>query len=426
MKICRLLARAAMFAIVTAATAAQAEVPPGAAFSDLEGVCARDEATLWGENLCGPTLIVDRATRAVYANRADPEGKFALAGTNVWGGTLPEGMTIANTAVEWQGLRWTMVVAPLPERSTARRVLLAHESFHRIQDKHGIALSSATNAHLETEAGRRWMRLEMRALAASMEAKEEAPRLLGARDAIAFRAARLAAFPGADAEERALDRGEGLAEYTGVRLSTADSDLYAAELLKRADSNDALARSYAYATGPAWGILLDRHEGYWREARWRRFLGQRSPAELASQRIRLDRATLEERIARYDGAGIAAQEAARTAAKAGRVAAFRTAFVDGPRLVAPLTQFTMEMDPNAVTPAPDLGQVYKTLTVRDAWGEFVARGDALIAADGRSLVAAQPTIEAGRIVGPDWTLTLKPGWRAVAKDGGVVSIEAAP
>lgn len=412
--------------IAVAPARAAAEVTPGQAFSDMEGLCARDEMALWGVSLCGPLLIVDGATRAVHANRADAENKLALAGTGVWGGTLPAGIGIANTAVDWAGVRWTMVVAPLPEAAAPRRVLLAHESFHRIQERLGIALSGATNAHLETEAGRTWLRLEMRALAAALLAKEDAPRLLATRDALAFRAARLAAFPGADVEERALDRGEGLAEYSGVRLATANSEAYAAEKLRVADAHGALARSYAYATGPAWGILLDELEGYWRTARWRRAVGQRAPAEILAARVRLDRAPIVERSARYDGGAIAAEEAARAATTAARVAGYRARFAEGPRLVAPLSQFQMEMNPDAVTPVADLGQVYATLTLRDAWGVFVARGDALIAADLKSLVAAQPTVEAGRIVGPDWTLTLKPGWRAAQADGGVVRVEPAP
>lgn len=211
-----------------------------------------------------------------------------------------------------------------------------------------------------------------------------------------------------------------------MRLATANSEAYAAEKLRAADAHPALARSYAYATGPAWGLLLDSREGYWREARWRRALGARSPAELLAQRLRLDRATIEERQARYDGAAVAAEEAARAKALADRVAGYRAAFAEGPRLIAPLSQFRMEMNPDAVTPVSGLGQVYATLTVRDAWGEFVARGDALIAADFKSLAAAAPKVEANRVVGPDWTLTLAPGWRAATGDGGVVRVEPAP
>jgi hypothetical protein len=266
------------------------------------------------------------------------------------------------------------------------------------------------------------MRLEMRALAAALSTTDEGARRTATRDALAFRAARLAAFPGADAEERALDRGEGLAEYTGVRLAAANAEGYASTKLRAAEAGPGFSRSYAYATGPAWGILLDELEEYWRKARWRRALGDRSPAEAIAQRVRLDRAPMEERLARYDGAAVAAEEAARAAATATRNAAYRATFAEGPRLIAPLATVSMEFNPNAVTPVDGLGRVYRTLTLRDEWGEMVATGEALVAADGATLAAAAPRIEEGRVSGPDWTLTLKPGWQAVEEPGGVVRI----
>jgi len=308
----RIVVGAAWLALATIAPA-RAEVLPGAAFSDLEGVCARDEETLWGVSLCGPTLIADVATGALHANRADPGGALALAGTNVWAGPLPADLTVANGAVEWSGLRWTMVTTPLPEHGAVRRVRLTHESFHRIQDKLGIGPAAAANAHLETPAGRTWMRLEMRALIAALEAGDDGARQLAARDALAFRAARLAAYPGADAEERAHDRAEGLAEYSGVRLATADSEIYAVERLRSAEASASFSRTYANATGPAYGLLLDKEAGYWREARWRRTLGDRSPAEALAARLKLGRDTIETRSARYDGAALAAEESARAA-----------------------------------------------------------------------------------------------------------------
>lgn len=311
----RIIFGAALLALGLAASA-RADVPPGAAFSDLEGVCARDEETLWGISLCGPTLIADQATGTLHANRADPGGALALAGTNVWAGPLPADLAIANGAVDWSGERWTMVMAPLPQHGAVRRVRMARESFHRVRDKLGIGPATAANAHLETAPGRTWMRLEMRALIAALEASEDGPRQLAARDALAFRAARLAAYPGADAEERALDRAEGLAEYSGVRLATADSEIYAAERLRGAEASASFARSYAHATGPAYGLLLDKEAGYWREARWRRTLGDRAPAEALAARLKLGRDAIEARTVRYGGAAITTEEAARAAAPA--------------------------------------------------------------------------------------------------------------
>jgi hypothetical protein len=75
---------------------------------------------------------------------------------------------MANTAIDWQGDRWAMVMLPLPEDAYTRRVLLAHESFHRIQPKLGLTSKEVANAHLDTVEGRYLMQLEWRALAAAL------------------------------------------------------------------------------------------------------------------------------------------------------------------------------------------------------------------------------------------------------------------
>lgn len=46
-------------------------------------------------------------------------------------------------------LRW-----PLPEDSAARRVLMMHESWHRVQGRIGLAPSAPANSHLDTLDGR--------------------------------------------------------------------------------------------------------------------------------------------------------------------------------------------------------------------------------------------------------------------------------
>src|SRR5215210_5913395 len=98
------------------------------AFHELEEMCARDHGHMWGESICGPTVFVEPQTRHFVAKR----------GGEVSEGTMPQSIGLANTAVDWQGDRWTMVILPLPADPYARRVLLAHESFHRIQPRLGL------------------------------------------------------------------------------------------------------------------------------------------------------------------------------------------------------------------------------------------------------------------------------------------------
>ena len=88
-----------------------------------------------------------------------------------WTGTLPQGAPVANSTVEWSGVRWIMLIGPPPADATERQVLIAHEAWHRIQDQLGIPAVESSCAHLETERGRYLMRLELRALATAMRSR---------------------------------------------------------------------------------------------------------------------------------------------------------------------------------------------------------------------------------------------------------------
>src|ERR1041384_5471850 len=70
--------------------------------------------------------------REVIANQADLEGKLA-ASQGVWSGKLPAEIAVANTAIEWGGVRWTMVIWQPPADVRELAQLLTHECYHRIQ-----------------------------------------------------------------------------------------------------------------------------------------------------------------------------------------------------------------------------------------------------------------------------------------------------
>ena len=111
-----------------------------------------------------------------------------------------------------------MVVWPPRADSLERRVLLAHELWHRIQDSLGLPSGMPSNAHLATRDGRLWLRLEGRALRKALGAAGTL-RLRALEDAIVFRRARRSLFPGSESDERTLELNEGLAEYSGIMLA---------------------------------------------------------------------------------------------------------------------------------------------------------------------------------------------------------------
>jgi hypothetical protein len=413
----------AAFTSFAGPTAAQEDtLTAAAADRELREICADDRGRLWGVSLCGPLLVANPATRAVWASQPDDAGLLRPSGAG-WVGTLPAGVSIANSAVSWGGRRWIMVMAPLPSDERERRVLLAHEAWHLRQDEIGLPSQPSDAVHLEQEQARVLLRLEFRALSSALRSRGRA-RQNAAREALMFRAARLAAFPGATAQEAALDRHEGLAAYTGARLG-ADStaDLYAARTLDAYDNHDAYARSYAYASGPAYGRLLDRLR-----RNWRRRLGEQTPADILAARLNPrfgDAALLAEASARYGGGAIAAEEAARALAQRERIAAARAAYDTGPRLALPLRAMQMDFDPNRIMPVEGLGSVYEVLTLRDNWGELRATEGALINSTFTEVIVPAPD-ETG-LAGPGWRLELLPSYQLTEPGpDGRWTVETAP
>lgn len=394
------------------------------AAAELQDLCRADAGRLWGASLCGPLIVVTPNTRQAWATVRDTEGVFTLTPNGGWIGVLPQGVPIANTTVNWGGQRWIMVMGPLPDDVAQRRALIMHEAWHRVQESIGLPMQNANAAHLETERGRYLMRLEMRALSTAMLSTGRARRN-AAKDALAFRAARLASFPEAQSAEAGLDRNEGLASYTGIKLgiSNDQGDLFAARTLTAYDDQQALARSYAYATGPAYGLLLDEYLPNWRST-----LAAWAPADLLVSPLRarpLNANTLQRRAERYGGAQIAAQERDRAEHQRQLIAGLHERFAEGPRLVLPLAQMQFEFDPNGVTPVEGLGSVYQTLTIRDAWGELRANDGALISPNFDQLTASAPA--PGGLSGRGWVLTLAPGYRIGSPDAqGIVRPELIP
>ncbi len=386
------------------------------AFDAAENASDLDGGALWGTELYGPLFLVDPGSRSVVANRPDPENVLRQE-DGVWVGTLSEEINPANAAVDWAGLRWTMVLWPPPSIPHARNRLLLHESFHRVQEDVGLAAENPPNGHLDTRDGRTWMRLEMRALAEAL-ASGGSGRAASIRDALDFRARRRSLFPEAAAEEDALERNEGMAEYTGLVLSGLPSEVLAdraAVDLERREASDSFSRSFAYATGPAYGVLLDESGRPWRDA----LVGGATLGDLlaAAYDTEVSRVAAEGRIARYNGERVVAIETAHEKERLAREAALRARRVEGPVLrVTPGAEFSFSFDPNDAVNLEGSGTVYGSARVTDVWGILeVDSGGALFLrnAQGWFTGVVVPAPTGGPeppTSGEGWRLDLAEGW----------------
>ena len=392
------------------------------AFESAKTASDLDGGRLWGVEMYGPVFLVDPQTRSVAADRADSRGELT-ARDGVWMGTLPQSINPANTAIEWSGLEWTMVLWPPPPIPHARNRLLLHEMFHRVQDEIGLPANNPLNAHLDTRDGRIWMRLEMRALAEALSHDGDGRRA-AIRDALDFRARRRALFPEAAADEDGLERNEGMAEYTGLVLGglpTAALAHRAAAGLEQQEGRETFSRSFAYATGPAYGVLLDASGRPWREA----LVSGATLAELLEESYSTEssRIPAEGRVAWYNGERVIAIETAREEARLAREAELRGRFVDGPVLImVPGSEFAFSFDPNDAINLEGIGTVYGTTRVVDGWGVLeVESGGGLFRRNEEGMItgvvvpvpsgAATPTT-----AGDGWKLELASGWEIVPGD----------
>ena len=373
-------------------------------FKEAQALCERDAGRLWGVSICAPMVIVDRRTQTIATSRPAPAG------------ARPRELGFVNAPIHWGGATWGAymwddVVSKTPRD---RNELFLHELFHGVQAQLGVGAPAGPTEHLDAADGRYWLRLEWRALARALR-ESGPPRTLAVRDALAFRQARRALYPASVADERGQEITEGLAAYTGTVLaaqSSAAAIVRALDLLAGAESAESFVRTFAYFSGPAYGLLLDAASPGWtRRARGSDDLGTLLMAALAVQPAGDATAA----ATRYGGAEIRASEEQRDQQRQERLAELRRRFVDGPALVIP--GGGTASDSRGAVVIPGVGTVYfHAFRSSGAWGTLEAENGVLVLSDGRTRrVPAPVRRDDGTLAGDGWTFKAAPGW--VVREG---------
>ncbi|HUK34325.1 MAG TPA: hypothetical protein VLV86_10460 [Vicinamibacterales bacterium] len=397
------------YVVIGRPTPAIAQVDPQRAqtfFADVQTVCERAGQRLWGMSMCGPMVITDLRTQTIATSQPAPEGpRPPLAG-------------IVNAPIEWGGVMWASVMWDTLVNATPRtaRAILLHELFHAVvQARLGLMASELLNEHLDDMDGRYWMRLEWRALARALR-ESGAPRTAAVRDALAFRQARRMRYPASAEHERALEIHEGVASYAGIAAaadSVADAIVSALDALAGAETGESFVRTFAYATGPAYGLLLDASSPGWRQQIRNT---DDFPALLAGAFGVQPAADAAASATRYGGAEVRVAEQQREQQRQERLAELRRRFIDGPVLVIRGGGGGMFNSMGAVV-IPDVGTVF--------FGPYRHNTDSgMLAADKGVLVESNGSVrrvpapvrrDDTTLAGDGWTFTVKPGW--VIRDG---------
>jgi hypothetical protein len=242
------------------------------------------------------------------------------------------------------------------------------------------------------------------------------------RDALAFREYRRAQFPAAAEAENGQEIVEGVAEYTGV--VAGEPDVYAARWhavsrLTHPDLDASFVRSFAYVSGPGYGLLLDERLPGWRsKLSAESDLGQLLGSTLKQKGL----VSAQTRAPYYGATEIKIFEADRATQAAAEQARYRALLVEGPVLVTPKPG-RFSFVPTSLISLGEAGTVYPTFHAEASWGTLDVKAGVLVPVDFSSTTLPAPKDPHGpHIEGPGWTIDLVPGWSIVpaAKAGNYV------
>jgi hypothetical protein len=400
-------------------------------FSELKRISDADGGKLWGVTLYGPVMFIDPQSRLIVANRPDHDGKLT-ANDSVYTGIPGAGFSPSNTAMTWSGTFWTAITwnALSEDDQYDRARLMVHECWHRIQKEIGIPAAVTSNTYLDDVDGRVSMLLEFRALSRALLADRKSEQTEAISNALTIRKYRQSQFP--NNNENAFERHEGLAEYTGLKLcGLPDSMLIriAAKKLQLAENKEGLANSFAYLTGPALGLLLDRYDDNWHsEIR----NGSDLPTLLAAaidwpapdDNEQLKDAAKQIGI-EYGAAALLANEKNNKADLLQVIDEYRNRLASRGQLLIPNDNLQFSFNPQEKLIVLDtMGVIYKTMRLTGEFGVLDVTDGILRTNDWQTFIVPVPdTIEGNSFNSDGYKLQLNPGWQIEDKGNGIFIVK---
>jgi hypothetical protein len=220
---------------------------------DFKQEAKKDNSALWGVTLDLPLLI---STPHFCVTSIPVEGFMPYK--NLYYGKVDDLEKGGSTCKNWRGQNWALC-----SYDTNRKKLLNtffHEVFHCDQYILNLTGSWTQCKHLNEYEARCLLRLEFTALLKAL--KSNTVDSVAIIDALTFRAYRYALYPNAYIEESQIEMLEGIANYTGLKLSGETHDEILTQLNTKMNYNPQL---FAYWTGAAYCFVLDRVDSLWRK-----------------------------------------------------------------------------------------------------------------------------------------------------------------
>ena len=156
-------------------------------FKSVEDICNRDDGTLWGKNLYGPMMFIDRTSRRIIANQPDNDG-ILKEKDGIYTGLYPKELIVSNTPVQFGSTLFAMTPLPNVEDEYRIKTQAVHSLFHRFQKESGTFTAGYNTNNMDEKEARLWIKLEWKALRKALNSSGE-ERQLAVRDALIFKGA---------------------------------------------------------------------------------------------------------------------------------------------------------------------------------------------------------------------------------------------
>jgi len=390
-------------------------------FSKVKEYCDRDGGKLWGKNLYGPLMFVDRSTRKIFANSPDPDGLLKLK-DGIYTGSFPREIVIDNAGVTFGGMLFG--TAPLPQSEDTARITTraVHGLFHAFRKNQGIKPSGTYIRQMDDKNSRLWLKLEWRALKNAL-ISDGKHRDQAVRDALVFRGARREQFPTEINSENSFECWEGLTTFTYTLFCSRDEQEAKKSLLEMLDRTYTLqpySRSFGFIHGALYAWLA-RQKGF-------DFTSVKNDSVDLGNVVRdlykvqlpaICRDVAGSLALSYDLESIYREEDQRKAEIKERTRSQLSGFTEKPVVYLELESPYFDFEPEEIRPLDTLGSIYVSIHVSDNWGKLtVEKGGCLVSYNLKSMrVTAKNFAETkNHLSGDGWHLLLNDDWHVVKID----------
>jgi len=387
-------------------------------FSELENICNTDNGQLWGKNLYGPLMFIDRSTRLIIANSPDEEGILKLS-EGIYSGSYPRDMLISNTPQYFGGVLFAIAPLPPEENDYNIKTIAVHSLFHRFQELKGIRSDGYNTNNMDEKQARLWIKLEWKALRKAI-ISEGQERKIALRDALIFRGANRELYSNDANDENHFENYEGLSTFTYTLLCSGGCEEFRAHLFEALDRIYAMqsyARSYGFVHGALYATLLHEKGFDFKMISTPNYdLGMAAKDLYGIELPEFCRDVAGSIALNYDIAEINREEEERLEGIREGLNKQVSIFTEKPVVYFQLESPYFDFEPENVHALDTLGTLYNSIRVSDSWGKLtVEKEGCLISNNFKNLrISAKGFNKVrNRITGDGWSLILNDDWEII-------------